>query len=1419
MRNSLVRYSRAGDVFHYRWAARRCLCLLDLNSPLECVTIEGSREDQQAGEYVIDVAEYSRSDQQVDAVDYFQLKHSTVRTRVRIGFGELKKTLKGFVHRYEAALQEPSHDERRITFSVVTNRRISQLVKDTISRIANGDNANLKVQRQLQNVTRLRGRKLQRFCAALRIIDGEGDYVVQKERLRSEVTEYIAGFVDNDQIDSLVALVQDRALPNSNTGEIYREDVLSRLGVSSERQLFPAPPRFESLQNPIRREQHDEILGLIVRADKPLIIHAAGGVGKTVVARQLADSLPKGSFGIVYDCFGGGTYRNASEPRHRASDGLIQIANELAVRGYCRTLIGPNQSVDALFRAFLTRLARAAQSLHEVTANALLVIFIDAADSAELAAADVGEKSFVRFLLREHLPQACRLVALCRTERVDLLQAPTSVRQYALHPFSERESAMHLRRSWPRATERDGLEFHRLTGGNPRVQASTLAVQHRNVDELLASLGPLGTSVDKQISAQLAAAVAHMKDRSPDIVRSQIDAICGGLANFPPFIPVEVLAHAAGVHASAVRSFVSDLGRPLWLSDDSVQFRDEPTETWFRNNFSATPEQIAAYAHSVEPLAKTHAYVSRSLPQLLLRAGKYQQLIELALSNELLPENSPIDERDIRVYRLQFAFRAALKLHRYADAARLALRAAEEIAGDSRQTALLQENIDLIAPLQDAHRVQELAYRQTLRAAWEGSSNVYTAALLSSVADFKGEARAYLRAAHRWLQLYFEQQKKRKEEDRFQPEELSDDDLTEFASATLNLFGPAECAEFLVGWRPPEVTFRVTRLLVRRLIDAERYEEIEQIGFSGSKNVYLVIALADELAQVARYPDKRALSRTLTILANEKTRIRVNVDPLDRTPLVPPIISFAEACAFRKLSSQKIRTVLQHYVSKYASPALVQDHYRGTPDVFLRAAALRCVLKGDVAVSTDSLLPPKQSEGNASDYPSRGEDSVNLRQTLEALFPWYMARARKLCGSPEPVDYHNLVVSSQGSVSGRYHRFDRLPQQISRARFDVLAVDRAVDQQSLQDFALGVVKQPNDAFHLGQRLSALRLVVRQPHLRSLRAELESSARQTIDSATDEGPEQRSQWLVELARAILPANKADSAAYLALAIEAVSKFGDEIVERWQAIVSLANRAAAAKHIREDVVYRFFRVAEVVGDTVAREKYWDRDEVFSVGVRLRPAAAFATLSRWRDRRVGFLPRQLPSLVSEAVARRVVAANLGWCFSGFFGCYGSSQFAATCIDKANTPPLKQRILDMAIRDLELHGSDEKEASALKQCADAHGLDTHKLDILLRDLADVADSTDRNANFQRRFEDAKPKQFISAKILDDLDLATADGIAEAIRRFDDLDQRIEFPSFWAEIVRRIPAGEEPKFLDALLTAQTADIYDVVYALQGGKA
>lgn len=66
---SFVRSSRAGDRFHYYWASRRCLLLLELGARLKSVSIEGASpleggqaEDAEAGETVIDIAEYEGSE-------------------------------------------------------------------------------------------------------------------------------------------------------------------------------------------------------------------------------------------------------------------------------------------------------------------------------------------------------------------------------------------------------------------------------------------------------------------------------------------------------------------------------------------------------------------------------------------------------------------------------------------------------------------------------------------------------------------------------------------------------------------------------------------------------------------------------------------------------------------------------------------------------------------------------------------------------------------------------------------------------------------------------------------------------------------------------------------------------------------------------------------------------------------------------------------------------------------------------------------------------------------------------------------------------------------------------------------------------------------------------------------------------------
>src|SRR4030043_1373857 len=102
MEKDLVRSSRAGDVFHYRWAARRCLRLINPKSLLKCVVIEGSKERALAGEYVIDVAEYTESDDSgKEKVTYFQLKHSTKRINQHLSLSDLKDTTEGFAARFK----------------------------------------------------------------------------------------------------------------------------------------------------------------------------------------------------------------------------------------------------------------------------------------------------------------------------------------------------------------------------------------------------------------------------------------------------------------------------------------------------------------------------------------------------------------------------------------------------------------------------------------------------------------------------------------------------------------------------------------------------------------------------------------------------------------------------------------------------------------------------------------------------------------------------------------------------------------------------------------------------------------------------------------------------------------------------------------------------------------------------------------------------------------------------------------------------------------------------------------------------------------------------------------------------------------------------------------------------------------------
>jgi hypothetical protein len=183
------------------------------------------------------------------------------------------------------------------------------------------------------------------------------------------------------------------------------------------------------------------------------------------------------------------------------------------------------------------------------------------------------------------MPDGVRLVELSRTERRHLLDPPPNTLCLELRPFSQPETAAHLRQFFPSASQLDIDEFHRLSSRNPRVQATALS-RPGSLSDILRALGPNPTSVEDTISQLLSLAVAELRDKGGPIEQTKIDLICAGLAALRPLIPISILAAISKVDDAAVRSFAVDLGRPLIVLGDPCSFLTNLPRHGFESSLS-----------------------------------------------------------------------------------------------------------------------------------------------------------------------------------------------------------------------------------------------------------------------------------------------------------------------------------------------------------------------------------------------------------------------------------------------------------------------------------------------------------------------------------------------------------------------------------------------------------------------------------------------------------------------------------------------------------------------------------------------------------------------------------------------------------------------------------------------------------------
>jgi len=1403
MADNKVGYSRAGDIFHYRWAARRTLKLIYPNSDLCLLVVEGSKDDLKAGEYVIDVSEYYGDQDTPTKIIYYQLKHTTTQKDKPFILSDLKDTFVGFGEKYTERQKKNEIKSKGIQFSIVTNRPFEKDFKQNLTDVASGTCADKKFINTISKYTKLKDSELATFCSILKVEDAEADYNLQKQELRVEIARIVAGTVDNAQLSSLTTLISEKALPNSD-GTVLKENVLQCFGYQSESELYPAKPIWDPAGPIVDRMIYSELLTQILTSSQPVIVHAPGGVGKSVFTRYLIDNFAEGSEVIAYDCFGAGSYRNRSKSRHRHRDALVEIANELAAKGLCDPLLIQNGTHEAeMIRSFIKRIGSAVDAIQTAYKDGILLLLIDAADNAEMAAKEMNDVCFAAELLREKLPDGCKLVYLCRPERMELLKPQSYVAKFSLTPFSNEETLQNLRLYYSETTIADAEEFHRLTSANPRVQANALTAGAADIATLLADLGQSVITVEAQIQQQLEQALGRLKDNLPAEYHRHLNNICIGLASLSPNIPLDILAKVAEVEISAVKSFVTDIGRSLWLSDDSVQFRDEPSETWFRQKFIAERRDLEKFILELEPLASQSSYASQVLPQLYLQAEQYPKLIEIALSDDFLPADSPIDQRNIRVYRLQFALKAALKVNQIKDACKLALRAGEETAGNQRQAGLLKNNMDLLARLQSKEKIQQIAMRRELSGNWEGSENIYSASLLSQIDDFKGEARSFLRSAENWLDIYFKTPKDRMphEEEALQPE-----DLIELACAQLNLNGADAASGFLLRLKPKPAVAKVFGSLITRLIESGQFEVIEKLLQKCKNDPLFVLAANNELAKVGRFCEKDDVTSLVNELIEKPIKANNTADDVHDMPDMS-IIALAEAAIHYDFAVGKILTLVDAHLPAKATHSVIQSYQRNLTAYYLRSLALRHHLSGHSEINIDPFLPGKFL-GKKLSYDEERELS-DYKEILGALIPWYVGRLEiiKNGGTIDPARIDQLAEQSK-KAGRRYRSDDPLPECLSTAYLEFLKYAVSSSENFIKTFFNDRLKESKQVL-TRTWIATVHWAYRLEHMTPLRDELEFYAYDQIRMDTDGSPDDLAFDYISLSRAVWITSVDNAGVYFNNAIEIASKFGDEMIHRWEASTTLADRASALNEDQKELSYRFVRVAELVGRD-RREKHWSRSEAIKLAIGLSPTGGIAAFSRWRDRDIGRFAWLMNGMLYKLVDSGNINSLLAWSFTPFCSTE-SLTYLVKAFLKSGIIPVREKniILECAVKRLRCELTTDNYWYELQELLQEFGLKSAGLEEMLSQLPE-RQKKDTTTTIEKEYM----PDLDWDEIFNGHDLLTPEGITAINDALKKIATEKQFHMgrhiLFKAALEKLKDGYLVKFIEALLQCDWLEHYDV---------
>ncbi|MER8601219.1 NACHT domain-containing protein [Mesorhizobium sp. M1339] len=1283
-----VRSSRAGHTFHERWAARRALQLIFPKDRLFAIAVEGisSTETANPGAEAEDVADlvlyYGEGNEfaSCDRQETVQFKYKERGAPVTASY--LKKTIVKFCGTLVGYEKKFSRDEveAKLSFSFVTTAEFSDGLWEAIEALQVGrtsaDSTDAEPIRYLMSLCKAhKVEDSRRLFSRIDFRAGEKSLPGQSNTLRRILTDWSSG-ADGParlRLFGLQELILKKAGPGGqNNNLIRREDVLDALDCEPE-DLFPADTRFIDVGAVVERAELRVVGELVRNSTLPVFVHAEGGVGKTVFIQGLAARLTGQFEVVVFDCFGGGAYRSEDQARHLPTVGLVQIANELASRGLCDPLLPGDSDRIGLVKAARKRFAQAAKAVREQSNKSGILIVIDAADNAQLEADNRKQDAFPKLLLSSldnEALEGVKLLLTARTHRMPDVVGRTKVEPFELGPFSEAEARQFLEDRRKTLSNIEFITAVARSGRNARVLDYLVQTWESNVRGNAPKTPITVREIIAQRCDKIFADLRIAGWRDAEVVE-----FFAALSLLPPPIPLEELATALGWPKSQVSTAAGDLVPMLELVPHGAIFRDEPTESYVREQYSRETAAQQAIAERLLGAQSTSAYAAEALPHFLVVIDDSDRAFALADSNQFPTTiQSDFGRRRLTLARLNAAFRLAVNANDIDRVLGLTMRLSQIAAANVRGDQFIRRSPALATMLGDPD-----AYRRLFndRSGWRGARN----ARLTVAHGFAGEeAEALIQreSTIRWIRWHWEQAQEEGNRDRQAPS-AADLAAVFFQCVLAGEYGVVD--RNLSRW-DNSFSVSVSREIIELLNLYERHSgDVVLDNFIGFASSEKCNAFALKVSLLARQNRLSAAQAKLLARAAAPTpkQLEVTISEVEDEPgqaiendavqaALTALLFSSRAAAGRILSSSiAARPSSYEYGERYGpskawGPILracvrawsrgkrVRYHHLLPSEVKVTRQAKAIESQKDLVAFLGQLRaaqPPDARRGRAkqrakSRFTERERDGIGsgIGLVLALIGPIEDAVLTRTGVSAKSVS--SFIAIWKERLRTDVHRMAERPTDFMSRTIGIgcarLLLRHADDV--LADDAQALIELiSNDRFFIGQKTGVLSLLAERSNLHDLAGRFARHIAEHIGK--DDNVEQRGESYAELASSLVPMSLGEARHYYRQGLAQLDQMGGEDHDR---IYSLLHYASVQRggFVRPDLAQRMMNLCQTVVHQDSGKFGWPlfaRAAAKSIGL-----AAAHKLLRWDDQDVADYSYGLPQLACFLAKNGALDARRG-------------------------------------------------------------------------------------------------------------------------------------------------------------------------------